>query len=56
MPGLMLSIMLVACTYQYTAIGPLYPATDSDSENCKINWWVNLLMLNNIVKLHEQVL
>jgi hypothetical protein len=54
MPVLMLSIMLISTTYEYTADGPLYPAVDVDSENCQVNWWVNLLMLNNIVKVHEQ--
>lgn len=51
----MLSIMLIATTYKYTADGPFYPLEDIDSENCKVNWWVNLLMLNNLVKVSEQV-
>lgn len=55
MPALMLSIMVICSTYKYTADGPLYPAVDQDSENCKVNWWVNLLMLNNLVLIHEQV-
>lgn len=55
MPTYMLIIMFYACTYRYLASGPMFPADIQDAENCKVNWWVNLLLVQNLVNKSEQV-
>jgi len=54
MPALMLTIMAIT-NGPGTPPGPLSPAQAASSENCKANWWVNLLMVTNLVNLDEQV-
>lgn len=50
MPALMLTIMFYTCFYRYFADGPLFPRDVGDAGNCRINWWVDLLMVHNLVR------
>ena len=55
MPSYMLVIMFYTSTYRYLASGPLFPPDIEDAENCKINWWTNLLLVQNLVNTDQQV-
>lgn len=34
----------------------MFPEKITDGENCKKNWWVNLLLVHNLVRRTEQCL
>ena len=55
MPGLMLTLMFYTTTYRYLAEGPMFPANISDGDNCRLNWWVDLLMVQNLVRTEHLV-
>ncbi|XP_064599253.1 O-acyltransferase like protein-like [Liolophura sinensis] len=48
-PIYMIILMAFSCLYPYLASGPLFPRLIQDAENCKTNWWTNLLYVNNLV-------
>ncbi|XP_038121411.1 nose resistant to fluoxetine protein 6 [Culex quinquefasciatus] len=50
-----LFVMLVTATlYRRIQLGPLYDRiVGIEANNCRNNWWVNLLFLNNYVKVNE---
>lgn len=52
-----LFVMLVTATlYRRIQLGPLYDRiVGIEASNCRNNWWVNLLFLNNYVKVNETV-
>ena len=51
----MVSLLFYAMTYKYLAGGPFAPHEVVDAENCKVNWWSNLLMMHNIVSTDKLV-
>lgn len=55
MPMMMLTIMLYACLYKYLVAGPIIPKQITDAENCKVNWWANLLMIGNLANTDAMV-
>lgn len=44
-----------AAAWRYWGRGPFFPINVRDAINCKDNWWVNLLMLHNIVRVNKLV-
>lgn len=50
MPAMMLTLMFYTCFYRYLADGPLFPSDVADAGNCRVNWWVDPLMVHNIVR------
>ena len=53
-PPYLLVIMFSGCLSQYLGSGPYFPR-DGFEPNCKTNWWVNLLYINNIVGSEKMV-
>jgi len=53
MPPLMLCTMFYTCLYEYFTVGPMVPPFITDAENCRVNWWTNLLMVGNLVDVHN---
>ena len=54
MPAMMMVLALFTATAKY-GFGPFSPATVNDRENCESSWWVNMLLLHNIVETDKQV-
>ena len=50
----MLVLLLFTATAQY-GHGPMSPAAINDRDNCESSWWVNMLLLHNIVNTDKQV-
>ena len=44
-----------SAAWRYWGRGPLFPINVRDAINCKTNWWVNLLMIHNIVRVDNLV-
>lgn len=40
----------------YFANGPLYPDTGLEPVECRTNWWINLLYINNILNVDQMVI
>lgn len=55
MPGIVMSLMFYTSTYRYFADGPVFPTDISDGDNCRVNWWVDLLMVHNLVRTETMV-
>ena len=55
MPAMMMTLMFYTCTYRYLATGPMYPHEVGDAEGCRLNWWVDLLMVHNFVRKENMV-
>ncbi|ELT92578.1 hypothetical protein CAPTEDRAFT_186947 [Capitella teleta] len=53
MPAIMLGLAFYSSLYLYLGDGPFYPPFIQDAENCRTNWWPNLLMINNIVNTEK---
>ena len=51
----MLNLLFYSMTYKYLAGGPFAPHLVVDAENCKVNWWSNILMMHNIVSTDKLV-
>ena len=50
-PVFMLSMMLMIPSYQYLGPhGPFIPDGVPDVENCRENWWRNLLLIQNFFR------
>jgi len=49
MPAFMLCLTFYTCLYRYFTQGPMVPPEITDAENCRTNWWPNLLMISNLV-------
>ena len=45
-----MTIMFYTCFYRYLAEGPLFPKDIGDADSCRVNWWVDLLMVHNLVR------
>ena len=56
MPAYMFVTMFYTCLYEYFTSGPMVPPFITDAENCRNNWWINLLMLNNLVDTDNAVI
>jgi len=61
-PVYMILIGVLASLVIYTGDGPFWPYTDPTAgfslslyDACKVNWWTNLLYVNNIVYADNQV-
>lgn len=50
-PVYMIILGIDATLYKYAANGPLWNGRGLDADNCKANWWTNLLYINNLVEL-----
>lgn len=49
-------IFYYATVFNYIGKGPLWKVVaGADSEDCKNNWWANLLYINNYVKADHMV-
>jgi hypothetical protein len=55
MPAIMLGLMFYSSFYLYLSEGPFFPRWIGDAENCRWNWWPNLLMINNFVNTDSTV-
>ncbi|KAI8425145.1 hypothetical protein MSG28_006980 [Choristoneura fumiferana] len=45
-----LMVFFVCAVYPYTGSGPLWPrGIAADTDQCRKNWWLSLLMLNNYI-------
>ena len=51
----MLVIMVFATLVKYIGSGPLWNSIDGIYDNCKENWWTNLLYVNNFVHTDKLV-
>ena len=54
-PALMFTILFYFTTYKVFTGGPFSSSEIGDAENCRLNWWTNLLMLNNLVNTEKSV-
>ncbi|XP_064611188.1 O-acyltransferase like protein-like [Liolophura sinensis] len=52
-PIYMIVIMMFTGLHKYVIFGPLLPRDMSNAENCKTNWWTNLLYINNLVRVDD---
>lgn len=56
MPVFAIIIAYVTHVLPYTSDGPIWNARIGiEVENCKKNWWLDLLLLNNFINADEQV-
>ncbi len=55
MPACMFILMFYSGLYRHVFVGPFEPPTIADAENCRVNWWTNLLMISNLVNTNKQV-
>ncbi|XP_071147457.1 O-acyltransferase like protein-like [Mytilus edulis] len=53
-PMYMMVIMVYGCLMKYFGDGPLWPEAVKTADDCKINWWTNLLYVNNLVHVDGQ--
>ena len=51
----MILIGVLTALFAYFGDGPQWPYVSPGYEQCKANWWANLLYLNNIVRADDQV-
>lgn len=54
-PALMLFTLLYTAYFQYWGSGPFWPKKSFDYQQCKNNWWRNLLYIQNFFPISEQV-
>ena len=43
------------CLYAYLGSGPLWPEAIKAADVCKVNWWTNMLYVNNLVRVDDMV-
>ncbi|KAI8425146.1 hypothetical protein MSG28_006980 [Choristoneura fumiferana] len=49
-PKTWMMVFFVCAVYPYTGSGPLWPrGIAADTDQCRKNWWLSLLMLNNYI-------
>ncbi|XP_048774347.2 nose resistant to fluoxetine protein 6-like isoform X2 [Ostrea edulis] len=53
-PALMLFTLLYTAYFQYWGSGPFWPKKSFDYQQCKNNWWRNLLYIQNFFPISEQ--
>ncbi|XP_058828421.1 nose resistant to fluoxetine protein 6-like [Topomyia yanbarensis] len=54
LPLYLFVILVTATIYRHLKLGPLYDrAIGMEAKNCRMNWWINLLFLNNYVLADE---
>ena len=51
----MMVIMIYSCLMKYCGDGPLWPSAIESADACKVNWWTNLLYINNLVNVDNEV-
>jgi hypothetical protein len=51
----MIVLMTFGCLYPYLGDGPLWPKQIVAADNCKKNFWTNLLYINNVVNTEDDV-
>lgn len=57
MPVFAIIIAYVAFVLPYTSDGPIWNARIMlEAENCRKNWWLDILLLNNFYNVDEQVI
>ena len=49
-PAILFTLFFYTFIWQYAASGPTYPTAIGDATNCRTNWWVDLLMVHNLVR------
>ncbi|KAK3102399.1 hypothetical protein FSP39_011136 [Pinctada imbricata] len=50
-PMYMAVLLIFAGLFPYLGNGPMWPEGNGPAENCRQNWWTNLLYVNNLVKV-----
>jgi hypothetical protein len=55
MPGMMMILLFLTTSSYYLADGPLFPHKIDDYENCRVNWWLDLLMVFNLARTSDHV-
>ncbi|XP_052565831.1 O-acyltransferase like protein-like [Culex pipiens pallens] len=57
LPVYLFMILIVATLFRRIPIGPLYDRiVGAESSNCRTNWWINLLFVNNYVNGNDTCL
>ncbi|XP_067662821.1 nose resistant to fluoxetine protein 6-like [Haliotis asinina] len=52
-PVYMMMLMFYTCLFHYLGDGPIWPQTGVQKQQCRDNWWTNLLYINNLVNKDE---
>ncbi|XP_067661103.1 nose resistant to fluoxetine protein 6-like [Haliotis asinina] len=55
-PVYMLMLMFSTCLFHYLGDGPIWSQTGMQKQQCRDNWWTNLLYINNLVNKDEMCL
>ncbi|XP_076087327.1 nose resistant to fluoxetine protein 6-like isoform X3 [Mytilus galloprovincialis] len=53
-PLYMIVIMVLTCLMNYFGDGPFWPSALPLADNCRTNWWTNLLYINNFLPAVNQ--
>lgn len=48
-PAVLFALFFYTFIWQWAGAGPTYPIIVGDATNCRTNWWVDLLMLHNVL-------
>ena len=54
-PLYMIVLMVYTCLWNHLGEGPNWPFLNVEAENCKNNWWTNLLYIQNLVNHRNMV-
>ncbi|XP_046562223.1 LOW QUALITY PROTEIN: O-acyltransferase like protein-like [Haliotis rubra] len=52
-PVYMMMLMFYTCLLHYLGDGPVWPQTGLQKQQCRDNWWTNLLYINNLVNRND---
>ncbi|XP_071115590.1 O-acyltransferase like protein-like isoform X1 [Haliotis cracherodii] len=52
-PVYMMMLMFYTCLLHYLGDGPIWPQTGVQKQQCRDNWWTNLLYINNLVNRND---
>ncbi|XP_052083555.1 nose resistant to fluoxetine protein 6-like [Mytilus californianus] len=53
-PLYMIALMVLTCLLKYFGDGPFWPSVIPLADNCRTNWWTNLLYINNFLPASKQ--